>query len=92
MVGGFRPNNQATSWPNLHAQDKLKFRVGPECGNIVDIIKHFDFLILWEKYVVLKMPKYQDQTQHPSCQNSSARSLLKHQLTHQNMYTKVLKK
>ena len=20
--GGFHPNNQATSWPNLHAQDK----------------------------------------------------------------------
>ena len=24
-VGGFHPNNQATSWPNLHAQDKQDF-------------------------------------------------------------------
>ena len=24
-VGGFYPNNQATSWPNLHAQDKQDF-------------------------------------------------------------------
>ena len=29
--GGFHPNNQATSWPNLHAQDKQDFNSSWNC-------------------------------------------------------------
>ena len=39
--GGFHPNNQATSWPNLHVQDKQDFNSSSNCklGPSVAIIK-----------------------------------------------------
>ena len=31
MLGGFHPNNQASSWPKLHAQDKQDFNSSCNC-------------------------------------------------------------
>ena len=31
LCGGLHPNNQATSWPNLHAQDKQDFNSSWNC-------------------------------------------------------------
>ena len=43
LCGGLHPNNQATSWPNLHAQDKQDFNSIRNCklGPSVAILGQF---------------------------------------------------
>ena len=57
-----------------------------------ETLKVFDFLIFGYYVCFFKMQKFQHATQSPSYQTPSAKFLLKIQLTHDNLGTKLCEK
>ena len=62
-VGGFHPNNQDTSWPNLHAHDKQDFNSSWNCmlgPSVAKMKKETSYSIFKKAYLAIEVSEDSD--------------------------------